>query len=196
VRSAIAIGEQRLVDAADDAHAALEIAFADMLTPEIALCLDVLAAVLGAHHDWKRLARVYGGAERLRDESDVRWELETFARQRDKALVAARQALGPATFETEHARGRTLALDDLVAYVRRGRGSRGRPTYDWESLTSTERLVVDLVAAGRTNPEIAAQLLISPNTVKSHLAHVFAKLGVRTRTELATLKHRTERASP
>ena len=42
-----------------------------------------------------------------------------------------------------------------------------------------------LVAAGRTNREVAAELIVSPKTVEYHLGHVFAKVGVRSRTELA-----------
>jgi DNA-binding CsgD family transcriptional regulator len=53
------------------------------------------------------------------------------------------------------------------------------------SLTPTELDVVRLVAKGLTNPEIATRLQCSRNTVKAHLAHVFAKLSLSTRAELA-----------
>jgi DNA-binding NarL/FixJ family response regulator len=46
--------------------------------------------------------------------------------------------------------------------------------------------VVRLVAAGLTNPDIAEQLLMARSTVKTHLSHVFAKLSVSTRAELAS----------
>jgi DNA-binding CsgD family transcriptional regulator len=42
-----------------------------------------------------------------------------------------------------------------------------------------------LVAEGRTNQEVAAALFLSERTVASHLTHVYSKLGVRSRTELA-----------
>jgi DNA-binding CsgD family transcriptional regulator len=45
--------------------------------------------------------------------------------------------------------------------------------------------VVGLVAEGLTNPEIGERLFISRGTVKTHLSHVFAKVGVTTRSELA-----------
>jgi DNA-binding CsgD family transcriptional regulator len=54
-----------------------------------------------------------------------------------------------------------------------------------EGLTAAERRVAVLVAEGRTNREVAAALFVTERTVASHLSHVYAKLGVRSRTELA-----------
>ncbi len=54
-----------------------------------------------------------------------------------------------------------------------------------EGLTSAEQRVASLAAEGRTNQEIAAALFLGERTVASHLTHVYAKLGVRSRTELA-----------
>ena len=54
-----------------------------------------------------------------------------------------------------------------------------------EGLTATERRVAELVATGRTNREVAAALFVTERTVASHLSRVYAKLGVRSRTELA-----------
>jgi pimeloyl-ACP methyl ester carboxylesterase/DNA-binding CsgD family transcriptional regulator len=66
-------------------------------------------------------------------------------------------------------------------------GKRGRPATGWESLTESESLIVDLVAAGLTNREIGSRLYISPRTVQVHLAHTFTKLGISRRSELAAL---------
>lgn len=63
-------------------------------------------------------------------------------------------------------------------------GSASAPRSGWASLTPTELEVVKLVAKGLTNPEIAERLFITRNTVRAHLQHVFAKLGVKTRAEL------------
>ena len=52
-------------------------------------------------------------------------------------------------------------------------------------LTAAERRVAALVAAGRTNREVAAELFLGERTVAGHLTRVYAKLGVRSRTELA-----------
>lgn len=54
-------------------------------------------------------------------------------------------------------------------------------------LTTSERAVVDLVARGATNREVAAQLFLSPHTVSTHLRHAFTKTGVRSRVELSRL---------
>ncbi|WP_298988749.1 response regulator transcription factor [uncultured Pseudokineococcus sp.] len=54
-------------------------------------------------------------------------------------------------------------------------------------LTERELEVLRLVAVGRSNDEIAAELCIGPATVKTHVSHVIAKLGVRTRTQAAAL---------
>jgi DNA-binding CsgD family transcriptional regulator len=58
-----------------------------------------------------------------------------------------------------------------------------------EGLTAAERRVAALVAEGRTNREVAAALFLGERTVASHLTHIYAKLGVRSRTELARRLH-------
>ena len=65
------------------------------------------------------------------------------------------------------------------------RGERVRPQAGWDSLTPTELQVAEQVAAGLTNPQIAERLLMSRATVKTHLVHVYAKLGFGNRAELA-----------
>lgn len=55
-----------------------------------------------------------------------------------------------------------------------------------EPLTEREQEILDMLAAGLTNPEIAEQLVISPQTVKKHAGNIYGKLGVHSRTEAAT----------
>jgi DNA-binding CsgD family transcriptional regulator len=52
-------------------------------------------------------------------------------------------------------------------------------------LTAREREILELVAEGRTNAQIAERLWVSPGTVRKHLDNVYAKLGVHTRTAAA-----------
>ncbi|GII60951.1 LuxR family transcriptional regulator [Sphaerisporangium krabiense] len=83
------------------------------------------------------------------------------------------------------ARGRAMDLATAVGYATRARGPRRRPESGWESLTPAERSVARLAAEGLSNPEIATRLFVGRGTVKTHLAHVYAKLQVANRTELA-----------
>jgi len=54
-----------------------------------------------------------------------------------------------------------------------------------DPLTEREKKVLQLLAAGASNKQIAAQLFISESTVKTHVAHIYEKLGVKTRAEAA-----------
>lgn len=67
----------------------------------------------------------------------------------------------------------------------RRRSGAARATHGWASLSPKEHEVVALVAEGLSNPEIAERLFISRRTVESHLSHVFRKLDVSNRTQLA-----------
>ena len=69
--------------------------------------------------------------------------------------------------------------------VRRRRQGFGTAMSGWDALSPTEHTVVDLVAKGLSNPQIAATLYISRRTVESHVSHVFRKLGVSSRTQIA-----------
>lgn len=63
-------------------------------------------------------------------------------------------------------------------------------------LTPREREVLDLLARGLANHEIAEQLVISPKTVGTHVEHIYGKLGVRSRVEALTAGYRLELLTP
>ena len=67
---------------------------------------------------------------------------------------------------------------------------------DLDVLTEREREVMALVAAGRTNDEIAAELFISPATAKTHVSRAMSKLGARDRAQLVVLAYETGLITP
>ena len=62
-----------------------------------------------------------------------------------------------------------------------------RPAFGWDSLTDTERRVADLVAEGLSNRQVADRVFLSAHTVAFHLRHIFWKLGITSRVELARI---------
>ncbi|WP_197502630.1 response regulator transcription factor, partial [Mycobacterium scrofulaceum] len=101
------------------------------------------------------------------------------------AIAAVRDALGENDFEAAWTEGAALSIEEAIAYAQRGRGERRRPSNGWASLTPTELDVVRLVGEGLTNKDIAARLFVSPRTVQTHLTHVYSKVGVASRVQLA-----------
>lgn len=103
---------------------------------------------------------------------------------RDRAANAVRQyaKLG-ARWDIRRAAAR------LQAYgIRRvPHNYRQRPATGWEALTATEVTVARLVAQGLSNPDIAAELFLSRNTVQTHVSHILAKLGAHSRAEIIRL---------
>jgi DNA-binding CsgD family transcriptional regulator len=94
-----------------------------------------------------------------------------------------------ATWDARRVRSR---LRDLG--VRRRLVSAEPETHGWTALTPSELSVARLVADGLTNREVAERLFLSPHTVNSHLRHVFTKLGINSRVELARLARDYEMA--
>ncbi|MBI2861077.1 MAG: response regulator transcription factor [Chloroflexi bacterium] len=76
----------------------------------------------------------------------------------------------------------TMAKKLLTDYLQRVGSGSSKESYD--GLTSRERAILKLIAEGRTNQDIAEQLVISPATVQTHRAHIMTKLGLHSRTEL------------
>ena len=116
------------------------------------------------------------------------------------AIAHLRDVLGDPAHESLARKGETMttaamatyaydqidqARTTLETYAQRGRGERKRPTSGWASLTPTECDVVRLVSEGLANKDIAARLFVSPPTVQTHLTHVYTKLGLTSRVQLA-----------
>ena len=104
-------------------------------------------------------------------------------------------ALGTDTFVASWAGGVAPPVGDAVTDAGRARGKRRRPTTGWDSLTPTELEVVRHASTGLTNPQIAERMFVGRATVKTHLLHVFDKLGIASRSELAAEATRRDLAS-
>jgi len=114
------------------------------------------------------------------------------ARRRAEALSKIRQALGPVRVRAAEERGAAMSLDTAAEYALMltapapppPAGAKGTGL---EKLSARERELVTLVAQGRTNAQIAAQLYISVRTVGSHLDRIRDKTGCRRRADLTRL---------
>jgi DNA-binding CsgD family transcriptional regulator len=112
--------------------------------------------------------------------------------------VRLRAALGDAAFEAAYAHGRTLSRADAVALATAAAGAdpedapgRTVPAGDQATaedsaalLSEREREIVALLAGGATDAQIAGRLVLSVNTVRSHLERIRDKTGARRRAEL------------
>ncbi len=110
-------------------------------------------------------------------------------RRRERQKRAARDAIATALGEFER-----LGAATWIETARAELGRIGGRTRI-EGLTPAERRVALLVAEGRTNREVAAALSLGQRTVETHLTHVYAKLGVRSRAELARTYRPDEQSS-
>jgi DNA-binding CsgD family transcriptional regulator len=110
-------------------------------------------------------------------------------RRRERQKRGAREAIGAAlgTFEL-------LGAATWIEKAQAELGQIGGRTRS-EGLTPAERRVAALVAEGRTNREVAAALFLGERTIETHLTHVYAKLGLRSRAELARMFRPDEQSS-
>jgi predicted ATPase/class 3 adenylate cyclase/DNA-binding NarL/FixJ family response regulator len=182
--SRLAAAEGDAERAEDLLHEALSSRVGGGFAIEIVESLEGLAVLGAGQESCAEAVRLTAATEAAREANGWRrWPLDQPGIE--ALLTTARDQLGDEAFETAWAEGAGLSLDEAVAYATRARGERKRPSAGWNSLTPTEVNVVSLVAEGLTNPEIGERLFIGRGTVKTHLSHVFTKLGVTTRAELA-----------
>jgi DNA-binding CsgD family transcriptional regulator len=153
--------------------------------------LDALAEVAAGLESQEEAVRLLAAAGRARAElGTVRWRPER--NHWAKLEASLRERMGEKAFEAAWTQGAELSTDAAIAWIRRARGSRKRPSGGWESLTQTELEVIRQVAAGLTNRQIAERMFISPATVKVHVAHIFQKLDISNRAELTAMAVRRE----
>jgi DNA-binding CsgD family transcriptional regulator len=185
-RLALAVGDTATAAAA--AAAARKAAEREPLRSRAALaehCQGLVegdaAAVLAAAGYFEASGRVLDQAAALEDAAEL------MARQGDTA--SARLALA-AALDAYQRLGAAWDIRRADARLRQSGIRRGRTRYPtrpqagWEALTPTETKVATLVAEGRSNPDIAACLYLSRNTVQTHVSHILGKLGARSRAEI------------
>jgi predicted ATPase/DNA-binding CsgD family transcriptional regulator len=157
-------------------------------TEGVITCLEALAA-LAAPHDPARTARILAAADAWRSGSGMPLPPIDLP-ARDRAIQHARTALGPAFFALWDT-GRTLLLEQTIAEATAPISFAPRvvsvivETAPGAGLTARELEVVRLVAAGRSNQDIADELSIGYRTATTHVGNILNKLGVDSRTAVA-----------
>jgi len=188
VRLALADGDSALAAAAGDAAAA-DAATAAADPGEPVALKEALASHCRGLADGdvgllKSVAAYLAATGRPLAEAAVQEDAaELLARQGDAA--AARRALAGAS--STYVRigasfDRRRAVARLRSFgIRPPRNASRRPAAGWDALTPTELMVARLVAKGHSNPDIAAEMFLSRNTVQTHVSHILAKLSARSR---------------
>jgi predicted ATPase/class 3 adenylate cyclase/DNA-binding CsgD family transcriptional regulator len=180
----VALAEGDLEAAERDAHEALMCAAENEVQLNLPDLLDILAALAVHGESYPEAARLFGAAEAIRQRTgEVRYLV--YQADHEEAVATLQDAMGDNDFKTAHAEGAALSTADAIAYPQRGRGERKRPSTGWASLTRAELDVVRLVSEGLGNKDIGTRLFISPRTVETHLTHVYTKLGLTSRVQLA-----------
>jgi predicted ATPase/DNA-binding CsgD family transcriptional regulator len=184
IRARVAMAQGDVSQADEDLNGALA-RVADheayQIAPDTFEVLGELACKAGDH---RNATRFFGAASAMRKRMGlVRLQIHDATYETSVALVG--ETLGEKDFDALWSQGAALSIEEAIAYAQRGRGERKRPSSGWASLTPTELNVIRLVTEGLGNKEIAARLFVSHRTVQTHLTHVYTKLGLTSRVQLA-----------
>jgi predicted ATPase/DNA-binding CsgD family transcriptional regulator len=154
--------------------------------PRIAEALEAFACAAAARHQPRRALVLLAAADTIWESVGGRMTLieRTLT---EKWITPARRLLGEAAAaEAAWQDGRGLSLREAVATARAVEKAPPTATVNQElGLTGREVQVLQLVAVGKTNVEIAHELGLSEHTVARHLANIFNKLGMQSRTAAA-----------
>jgi predicted ATPase/DNA-binding CsgD family transcriptional regulator len=159
----------------------------------MATSLEGLAWAAGSSGRLERAALLLGASAALSDELGAP-HLPAVQTYHDGCDAAARAGLGEARYRACWEEGHALSRDQAVAAALEDEGAipPARPARavtapdDDFALSARELEVARLVAEGLSNPAIASSLFVSVATVKTHVSHILAKLGLDSRTQLAS----------
>jgi predicted ATPase/DNA-binding CsgD family transcriptional regulator len=182
---AAALLDGELAEAHERLHAALSQQTEQGLMPAALDTLEALAALAFTAKHPIRATRLLGSAQSARQALGI----VRPSRYPDgpEALHARCERLLGNRYAAVLADGEAMTPQRAIEYARRGRGRRDRPTHGWASLSPVQNEVATLAAEGLNNPDIGKRLFIARGTVKAHLTHVYRKLGVNNRVQLAAL---------
>ena len=149
-------------------------------------CLVGLALVAAARREHDRTLRLAAAADRLsREYSLAMWPLR--AGQLETAASQARASIGQKDrSEAASTEGQRMTNAEVLDYALGGSRPVDEGLADGGLLSRREREVAAMVASGMTNKEIAQRLFIAERTAEGHVERIRNKLGVRSRTEVAT----------
>jgi predicted ATPase/class 3 adenylate cyclase/DNA-binding CsgD family transcriptional regulator len=183
-RARVAAAQGEPGEAERDAHEALSCALSSGARLPLPDILECLAGLAGEAGNLEQAARLFGATEAVRQRMGiVRFRL--YDADYESSVSGLRNSLGENGFDAAWAEGAALSTDEAIAYAQRGRGERKRASSGWASLTRAELDVVKLVSEGLGNKDVAARLFVSPRTVQAHLTHIYTKLGLTSRVQLA-----------
>jgi DNA-binding CsgD family transcriptional regulator/tetratricopeptide (TPR) repeat protein len=152
----------------------------------IPFALDCLAMVAGDAGNHLQAARLFGAADAARQRMGV-MRFPALDGDIEARIAAVRHALGENDFDATWVEGAALSIEEATRCALGGRTTRKRASTGWDSLTPAELDVVRLVCEGLGNKDVATRLFISPRTVQAHLTHVYTKLGLTSRMQLAQM---------
>jgi DNA-binding CsgD family transcriptional regulator len=141
--------------------------------------IEATGIVVATADQPERAAMLMSAAKAQRDRLGLRYRVQEDQAALDGALVTVRDALGEAAFSSAWDAGRILSPGQALLAAREPFAFP--VTSRIGSLTTREMDVLRLIAAGKSNPDIAAELFLSVRTVENHVAHILVKLDVRTR---------------
>ena len=154
--------------------------------------LELIAEIAFFHGQYERGLRLAGAARSGRERRGL-IPTPTVRHRIERQLAGAGDAIGNEAFVSALQAGAQISVDEAVIYAASRRGDHTKATHGWASLSPAERQVVEHAARGMSNPDIAVELFMARDTVKSHLSHAYAKLGIANRNQLAlVVTDRTE----